>query len=69
MGWGRRKTEEIEKYDHLAGVWFVGDDLPQERNAVTLDPQVKDQFAVSNDGDPTSNDHTPSSSSLTLETV
>ena len=46
MGWGRNKSAEIEKYDHLAGVWFVGDDLPQERNAVTLDPEVKDQFGL-----------------------
>ena len=46
MGWGRSKSAEIEKYDHLAGVWFVGDDLPQERNAVTLDPEVKDQFGL-----------------------
>ncbi|MBM3516329.1 MAG: GMC family oxidoreductase [Alphaproteobacteria bacterium] len=44
--WGRAKTSQLEGYDHMAGVWFCGDDLPQERNHVRLNTEVKDQFGL-----------------------
>ena len=45
-GWGREKTEGLEGYERMAGVWFCGDDLPQERNHVRLNTEVKDQFGL-----------------------
>jgi choline dehydrogenase-like flavoprotein len=40
--WGRDFTDVMEQYDHMAGMWLVGEDLPQETNRVTLDPSAKD---------------------------
>jgi choline dehydrogenase-like flavoprotein len=30
----------------MAGMWLVGEDMPQEKNAVTLHPTEKDQFGL-----------------------
>ena len=27
--WGREFTASMEKYDHMAGMWIVGEDMPQ----------------------------------------
>ena len=40
--WGRSFTTAIDGYPNMAGMWLVGEDLPQETNRVTLDPVVKD---------------------------
>jgi choline dehydrogenase-like flavoprotein len=40
--WGRSFTTAIDGYSNMAGMWLVGEDLPQETNRVTLDPVVKD---------------------------
>ncbi|PSJ64315.1 GMC family oxidoreductase [Kumtagia ephedrae] len=45
-GWGRSFTTALDHYDHMAGMWIVGEDMPQEGNAVTLDPEVKDKFGM-----------------------
>lgn len=29
----------------MAGMWLVGEDMPQETNRITLDPKAKDKFA------------------------
>jgi choline dehydrogenase-like flavoprotein len=42
-GWGREYAQDIEKYRNGAGLWIVGEDLPQESNRVTLSPTVKDK--------------------------
>ena len=42
-GWGEKVSNALENYDHLAGMWIVGEDMPQEKNAVTLNADVKDQ--------------------------
>ena len=42
--WGHEFTDIIESYQNTAGIWFVGEDLPQEGNRVTLHPSEKDQF-------------------------
>jgi choline dehydrogenase-like flavoprotein len=34
----------MEGYPRMAGMWLVGEDLPQETNRVTLDPTAKDKF-------------------------
>ena len=41
--WGRDFAEIMEHYDHMAGMWLVGEDMPQESNRVTLNRDVKDQ--------------------------
>ena len=43
--WGRDFVEIMEQYDHMAGMWLVGEDLPQEGNRVTLNGEVRDQFS------------------------
>ena len=32
-GWGREFTAALDNYDHMAGMWIVGEDMPQEKNA------------------------------------
>ena len=45
-GWGRTFTAAMEDYPRMAGMWIVGEDLPQESNRITLDGEVKDQFGL-----------------------
>ena len=35
-GWGRGFTSALDSYDHMAGMWIVGEDMPQAENRVTL---------------------------------
>ncbi len=44
--WGRSFTSALDSYDHMAGLWIVGEDMPQETNRVTLDPVVRDRFGM-----------------------
>src|SRR5579864_5032219 len=44
--WGRDYSRMLEQYDHMAGMWIVGEDMPQESNAVTLHPSEKDQYGM-----------------------
>jgi choline dehydrogenase-like flavoprotein len=44
--WGRSFAQAMESYDHMAGMWIVGEDLPQEGNRVTLHPTEKDDFGL-----------------------
>ena len=34
--WGRDFTSALEGYENMAGMWLVGEDMPQESNRVTL---------------------------------
>jgi choline dehydrogenase-like flavoprotein len=36
----------MESYAHMAGMWIVGEDMPQEKNGVTLHAEEKDQFGL-----------------------
>ena len=45
-GWGREFTTALDAYDHMAGMWLVGEDMPQESNAVTLNADVKDAHGM-----------------------
>ncbi len=45
-GWGRAFTTALDHYDKMAGLWIVGEDMPQEQNAVTLNSELKDQFGM-----------------------
>jgi choline dehydrogenase-like flavoprotein len=44
--WGREYAAALDKYDHMAGMWLVGEDMPQERNRITLHATEKDQFGL-----------------------
>ena len=44
--WGREFTAAMDAYDHMAGMWLVGEDMPQESNAITLHPDEKDQHGL-----------------------
>ena len=44
--WGRDFTSAMEMYDHMAGMWLVGEDMPQEGNAITLHDGEKDQYGL-----------------------
>jgi choline dehydrogenase-like flavoprotein len=50
--WGREFAEIMERYDHIAGMWLVGEDMPQADNRVTLNRDVLDQH-----GQPVPNVH------------
>ncbi|SHG67066.1 GMC family oxidoreductase [Marivita hallyeonensis] len=45
-GWGREFTSALDQYENMAGMWIVGEDMPQETNRVTLNHDVKDQFGL-----------------------
>lgn len=45
-GWGRSFTTALDAYDHMAGMWLVGEDMPQETNAITLNTEIKDQHGL-----------------------
>src|SRR5258707_6374093 len=44
--WGRSFTSAMEGYPRMAGMWLVGEDMPQETNRVTLDPVAKDKLCL-----------------------
>lgn len=44
--WGRDFSSALDMYENMAGMWLVGEDMPQERNAITLHPTEKDQFGL-----------------------
>ena len=44
--WGRDFTWAMDRYENMAGMWLVGEDMPQETNRVTLNSTVKDQFGL-----------------------
>lgn len=44
--WGRDFTYAVDLYENMAGMWIVGEDMPQADNRVTLNPNVKDQYGM-----------------------
>ncbi len=44
--WGREFTTALDSYENMAGMWIVGEDMPQETNRVTLNTAVKDKFGL-----------------------
>ncbi|PSR25920.1 MAG: 2-keto-gluconate dehydrogenase [Sulfobacillus benefaciens] len=44
--WGKPLVELMENYTRLAGLWIVGEDMPQAGNRVTLHPYQKDQYGM-----------------------
>ena len=45
-GWGREFTSALDQYENMAGMWIVGEDMPQETNRVTLNTDVLDQHGL-----------------------
>jgi choline dehydrogenase-like flavoprotein len=44
--WGRDFAGLLDQYDNMAGMWLVGEDMPQESNRVTLNREVSDQHGL-----------------------
>ena len=44
--WGAEYAQSLEAYDHMASLWFCGDDLPQERCAISVNKDVKDESGL-----------------------
>ncbi len=44
--WGREFASALDSYENMAGMWLVGEDMPQESNGVTLSQDVKDQYGL-----------------------
>lgn len=44
--YGEPFTEALDRYTHMAGMWLVGEDMPQDKNRVTLHPSEKDQYGL-----------------------
>ncbi|HEY0418805.1 MAG TPA: GMC family oxidoreductase [Acetobacteraceae bacterium] len=44
--WGRGFTAAMDSYSHMAGMWLVGEDMPQASNRVTLDPKLRDKHGM-----------------------
>ena len=44
--WGPEFAEIMDAYDNTAGMWIVGEDMPQATNRITLSATVKDQWGL-----------------------
>ena len=44
--WGREFAAAMDLYENTAGMWLVGEDMPQESNAITLHPEETDQHGL-----------------------
>jgi len=44
--WGRGFTDKMDAYERTAGLWLVGEDMPQESNRITLNRDVTDQWGL-----------------------
>lgn len=44
--WGREFSAALESYENMAGLWIVGEDMPQEKNRISLDPTAKDKYGM-----------------------
>ncbi len=45
-GWGRSFASAMDGYENMAGMWLVGEDMPQASNQVTLHPTLTDQHGM-----------------------
>jgi choline dehydrogenase-like flavoprotein len=44
--WGREFTTALDSYETMAGMWIVGEDMPQQKNRVTLHKTAKDKWGL-----------------------
>ena len=45
-GWGKEFCGAMDNYANMAGMWLVGEDMPQEKNRITLDSKLNDQHGL-----------------------
>lgn len=45
-GWGKDFAWWMDNYENMAGMWLVGEDMPQESNRITLHATEKDQYGL-----------------------
>ncbi|HUV20642.1 MAG TPA: GMC family oxidoreductase [Gammaproteobacteria bacterium] len=45
-GWGRDFCRAMDNYANMAGMWLVGEDMPQENNRITVHASEKDQYGM-----------------------
>lgn len=45
-GWGRSFSSALDSYANMAGMWIVGEDMPQEQNAIKLHAELKDEYGM-----------------------
>ena len=45
-GWGPDFASAMDAYSHTAGMWLVGEDMPQESNRISLHGSEKDQYGL-----------------------
>lgn len=44
--WGKDFAHAMDNYTRMAGMWIVGEDMPQERNRVTLNHDLTDHYGL-----------------------
>lgn len=44
--WGRAFTSAMDMYENMAGMWIVGEDMPQESNRISLHDTEKDEYGL-----------------------
>ncbi|MBC8241654.1 MAG: GMC family oxidoreductase, partial [Alphaproteobacteria bacterium] len=44
--WGRDFAADMDQFNHMAGMWIVGEEMPRETNRITLSADVKDQHGL-----------------------
>ncbi|QND64398.1 GMC family oxidoreductase [Mesorhizobium loti] len=44
--WGRSFTTALDHYDHMAGLWIVGEDMPRAENRIALHVDEKDAHGM-----------------------
>lgn len=44
--WGPDFASAMDAYNHMAGMWLVGEDMPQESNRISLHASEKDQYGL-----------------------
>jgi choline dehydrogenase-like flavoprotein len=44
--WGPGFASLLDDYENTAGLWIVGEDMPQESNRITLNTSVKDHLGL-----------------------
>ncbi len=44
--WGREFASAMDGYEHMAGMWLVGEDMPQDSNRISLHPTETDQYGM-----------------------
>jgi len=44
--WGRDFAAALDMYENMAGMWLVGEDMPQDSNRIALHPMEKDQYGL-----------------------